>query len=157
ARYWRGESGGGVQEVAEAAAEVELLVAAAGERERVREWLQSECELSRGGMLRAGLLRTAEGEEERLLLDVHHLVVDGVSWRVLVGDLEVLCGQLQRGEEPRLGAASTSYKRWAELLEARAGEPELLERVEEWVRPEREQAGRLPVELEGGENRAWST
>jgi len=53
---------------------------------------------------------------------VHHLVVDGVSWRVLVGDLEELCEQQRAGGEPRLAEPSTSFKRWAELLERRAGE-----------------------------------
>src|SRR5207245_1137321 len=67
----------------------------------------------------AGLLETGEGDN-LLLLDVHHLVVDGVSWRVLVGDLETACEQLQGGGEVRLAGATTSYKRWSELLEERA-------------------------------------
>src|SRR4030088_1670206 len=107
-------------------------------------------------MLRAALLRTGEGEENLLFVDVHHLVVDGVSWRVLVGDLEGLCAQQRAGREPRLAEPSTSFKRWAELLEQRASELGE-ERVEEWTSEERERAGRLPLDLEGGENRAEST
>jgi len=103
-------------------------------------------------MLRAALLRTAAGEPNLLFLDVHHLVVDGVSWRVLIGDLEAACAQLLDGREPALPPATTPFKRWAELLEARAGEPDLLERLDEWTRPERERAGRLPVDLPDGRN-----
>src|SRR6266700_3710191 len=104
ARY-RQEGGEWVQEVLEAG---------------VVERLQGERELGEGPMLRAALLRTGEGEENLLYVDVHHLVVDGVSWRVLVGDLEELCEQQRQGREPRLAEPSTSFKRWAELLEQRA-------------------------------------
>src|SRR5205814_1936061 len=82
-----------------------------------------------------------------LLMDVHHLVVDGVSWRVLVGDLEVACGQLLAGQEVRLAPATTSFKRWAELLQARP--PALVE-------AERPGAGRLPLDMGRGENRVAS-
>src|SRR5204863_284839 len=78
-----------------------------GEREAVVERLQRERDLGRDPMLRAGLLR-GEGGEDVLVMDVHHLVVDGVSWRVLVGDLE----RALRGE--RVEEARTSYREWAE-------------------------------------------
>src|SRR6266496_4663680 len=156
ARYWREESGEWRQEVSETWSEPELLEAPVGELDEVVERLQGERELGGEAMLRGALLRTGEGEENLLFVDVHHLVVDGVSWRVLVGDLEVACEQLLGGREVRLAEASTSFKRWSELLEERAGEAALLERVEEWTRPERVEAGRLALDLEGGENLASS-
>ena len=103
-------------------------------------------------MLRAGLLRTPAGEDDQLFLDIHHLVVDGVSWRVLVGDLEAACEQLLAGREPRLAPATTPFKRWAELLHERAADHDLLERVERWTSPDRGRALRLPADLAGGRN-----
>jgi len=50
------------------------------------------------------LIEPGRGREARLLLAAHHLVVDGVSWRVLLEDLERVCGQLLRGESVTLPA-----------------------------------------------------
>ncbi|TMC08483.1 MAG: amino acid adenylation domain-containing protein [Chloroflexi bacterium] len=151
ARFWR-EAGRWAQEVAEAGPDPELVEADGADLEAVAERLQGPRDLGRDPMLRAALLATAAGEPNLLFLDVHHLVVDGVSWRVLIGDLEAACAQLLDGREPALAPATTPFKRWAELLEARAGEPDLLERLDEWTRPERERAGRLPVDLPDGRN-----
>src|SRR5207302_718279 len=99
----------------------------------------------------AALLHTGTGAPNLLFLDVHHLVVDGVSWRVLAGDLEAACGQLLEGREPRLSPATTPFRRWAELLGERAAAPDPGS-LDEWTRPERERAGRLPADLPGGRN-----
>ncbi|WP_369212913.1 amino acid adenylation domain-containing protein [Streptomyces flavofungini] len=56
----------------------------------------------------------------RLVLCVHHLVVDGVSWRVLTPDLRAACEAVAAGRAPVLDPAGTSFRRWAELLAAEA-------------------------------------
>ncbi len=48
---------------------------------------QRSLDLQRGPLLRAVLVTPADGTQ-RLLLGVHHLVVDGVSWRILLEDLQ---------------------------------------------------------------------
>ena len=53
------------------------------------------------------------GARTRLALVVHHLVVDGVSWRVLIEDLERGCSQAARGERVDLGPKTTSFRQWA--------------------------------------------
>src|SRR6185369_8137730 len=45
---------------------------------------QRSLDLGRGPLLRALHIRLTESGEERLLLAVHHLAVDGVSWRILL-------------------------------------------------------------------------
>ncbi|MFI1227664.1 MULTISPECIES: amino acid adenylation domain-containing protein [unclassified Streptomyces] len=52
----------------------------------------------------------------RLLLIIHHLAVDGVSWRVLEGDLALAWQALKEGRKPELQAAGTSFRRWSEHL-----------------------------------------
>jgi non-ribosomal peptide synthase protein (TIGR01720 family) len=154
ARYWRDAGGEWRQEVVEAAAAPppELVEADAADREAVVATLRRARDLSRDPMLRAGLLRTPAGEDDLLFLDIHHLVVDGVSWRVLVGDLELASEQLRSGGEPRLAPATTPFKRWAELLHERAAAADLLERAERWTSPDRGRALRLPTDLAGGRN-----
>ncbi|MEU5840146.1 amino acid adenylation domain-containing protein, partial [Streptomyces diacarni] len=50
------------------------------------------------------------GRTHRLLLVAHHLVVDTVSWRVLLEDLGTLVEQARQGQEPQLPAKSTSWR-----------------------------------------------
>ena len=64
----------------------------------------------------------------RLLVVAHHLVVDGVSWRILVPDLAVAGAQLGAGQQPRLAAVGTSMRRWAHALDTAAADPGELDR-----------------------------
>ena len=52
----------------------------------------------------------------RLLLMVHHLVVDGVSWRVLLPDLEAAWQDVRAGRPIGLVPVETSFARWSRLL-----------------------------------------
>ncbi|WP_437937133.1 amino acid adenylation domain-containing protein [Sorangium sp. So ce341] len=108
----------------------ELTARDAEELERVCTHVQQRFELDRGPLLRAALIDFAG--ETRLLLAAHHLVVDGVSWRVLIEDLGVALARLASGEAPSLGLKTSSFKRWGEALEALAREPEPAE-LEYWL------------------------
>ncbi|MER6915624.1 amino acid adenylation domain-containing protein [Streptomyces sp. NPDC000594] len=79
-----------------------------------------------GRMVRARVWH-ADGEEAgRLLLVVHHLVVDGVSWRILLDDLARAWAAVAEGRTPALDPVPTSFRGWAhalvELAAGRAGE-----------------------------------
>jgi len=84
---------------------------------------QGALDLGRGPVLKALLLEPGNGRTSRLLLAVHHLVVDGVSWRVLLEDLTTAYEQLARGERVALPPKTTSFQHWAKRLgdHARAG------------------------------------
>ncbi|HEX3591071.1 MAG TPA: condensation domain-containing protein, partial [Pseudonocardiaceae bacterium] len=73
-------------------------------------------DLTTGPLLRAVLYRFADGSPQRLLLVAHHLVVDGVSWRILLDDLDTAYHQARRGEVIDLGAKTTSWQRWSTAL-----------------------------------------
>ena len=62
-------------------------------------------------MLKAALFHRGDGD--RLLVVIHHLVVDGVSWRILLEDLSGLYEQLLSGGEGRLPLKSDSFRDWA--------------------------------------------
>ncbi|HEY2291009.1 MAG TPA: amino acid adenylation domain-containing protein [Thermoanaerobaculia bacterium] len=111
------EEGDGWRQTHAPAAPVPLLEAdlrgmPAGALEAAAEQLQSGLDLARGPLFTAALFRLAGGD--RLLLTAHHLVVDGVSWRLLLEDLAALY------EGRDLPPKTTSWKRWAELLAAHA-------------------------------------
>ncbi|WP_217143291.1 non-ribosomal peptide synthetase [Streptomyces sp. AC627_RSS907] len=69
-----------------------------------------------GVMLRAVWRRTAR----QLVVVVHHLVIDGVSWRVLMEDLATAWRQLATGGTVELPPVGTSFRRWTHLLERAA-------------------------------------
>ncbi|TWH41274.1 non-ribosomal peptide synthase protein (TIGR01720 family) [Rhodococcus rhodochrous J38] len=75
-----------------------------------------------------------------LTVVAHHLVVDGVSWRILLPDLGLAWGQIVSGQEPQLEAVGTSLRRWAHgLVEAapsRRSELPLWERILEGPDPD---------------------
>ncbi|MFD7609316.1 amino acid adenylation domain-containing protein [Streptomyces sp. NPDC059828] len=63
------------------------------------------------------------GVPGRLLLMAHHLVVDGVSWRVLLPDLAAAWRDVSAGRPVRLDPVETSFARWSRLLADRAMDP----------------------------------
>jgi amino acid adenylation domain-containing protein/non-ribosomal peptide synthase protein (TIGR01720 family) len=78
-------------------------------------------DLARGPLMRAALCRLRR--DDRLLLVAHHLVVDGVSWRILLEDLERGYRQHLRGEAIDLGPKTDAFPRWAEELHRLALDP----------------------------------
>ena len=77
---------------------------------------QAQLHLSEGPLLRAVWFDLGEGRVGRVLVAVHHLVVDGVSWRILLEDLASVCLQLMTGKKPVLPAKTSSFKYWSEQL-----------------------------------------
>ncbi len=83
---------------------------------RVAADVQASLDLAAGPLLRAAHVALGGDQPSRLLLVVHHLVVDGVSWRVLVEDVESAYRGLVNGEPVRLPAKTTSFQTWSERL-----------------------------------------
>ncbi|MFJ3624427.1 amino acid adenylation domain-containing protein, partial [Streptomyces iakyrus] len=70
----------------------------------------------------------------RLLIVLHHLAVDGVSWRILLPDLAAAWEQVKAGKTPRLEKSGTSVRRWTHALVEEAHRPERLAEMELWRR-----------------------
>ena len=90
------------------------------------------------------------------MLILHHLVVDGVSWRILLEDLHAALAALQRDEPVQLPAKTTSFRRWAEQLVAYAGSAAARAELSYWQRQPWSDAGRLPLDHPDGANTAGS-
>ncbi|MFF7934431.1 amino acid adenylation domain-containing protein [Streptomyces sp. NPDC007940] len=75
----------------------------------------------------------AEPGAGRLLVVLHHLVVDGVSWRILMADLAEAWQQVRSGRTPELPAVGTSARRWASALSAEALAPEREAELTYWL------------------------
>ncbi|WP_344369822.1 condensation domain-containing protein, partial [Streptomyces indiaensis] len=77
---------------------------------------QHALDLRMGSVVRGVFLRMPDTAPPRLFLAVHHLVMDGVSWRIVLEDLATAYEQLAAGGPADLGARSSSYGTWSRRL-----------------------------------------
>ncbi len=99
-----------------------------------------------GPLLQAALLHCPDGD--RLLLVIHHLVVDGVSWRIILEDLSLFYRQGLQGQVPQAPKKTASYKRWQENLTAYAQSQQLLEEAPYWDKVLSADVTPLPVDMQ---------
>ncbi|MER5362578.1 amino acid adenylation domain-containing protein [Streptomyces sp. NPDC002785] len=106
-------------------ADLEALVAAEAEA----AW--RGLDTAAGRMLRVVWFDAGPSAPGRLLITAHHLVVDGVSWRILLPDLAAAWQAAADGGQPSLAPNGTSFRRWAERLTEAAAERE--DEAELWL------------------------
>lgn len=99
--------------------------------ERAAE-LHGGLDLAHGPVLRARLFDLGKAHGARLLMVIHHLVVDAVSWRILIEDLTATYAQLSSGRQPAPLTRSTSVEEWAARLERYACSPEVEAQRDYW-------------------------
>ncbi|WP_155768353.1 non-ribosomal peptide synthetase, partial [Mycobacterium colombiense] len=68
----------------------------------------------------------------QLALVIHHLAVDGVSWRTLIEDLNIAWAQLHNAQPVALPVPGTSFARWSSLLADYAQSPEVAAQADAW-------------------------
>jgi len=95
--------------------------------------VQSGFDLAEGPLWRAVYLDLGEARSGRILLAAHHLVVDGVTWRVLLQDLQSLYDGLASDPEHALPAKTTSFRTWSQKLAERADSEHLREEAAWWM------------------------
>jgi non-ribosomal peptide synthase protein (TIGR01720 family) len=78
--------------------------------------VQSSLNIFDGPIVRVVLYR-CQGEKDRLLIVAHHLVIDGVSWRILIDDLETIYAAFMMTGRIALPAKTYSYRQWGNALE----------------------------------------
>ena len=110
--------------------------------------LQVSLSLSEGPIIRVALFDLGAEHPARLLFIIHHLVVDIISWQILLEDLQSLYEQLSKGESVKLPPKTTSFKEWSEKLSDYARSPALTEELEYWLAKKRLHVGRLPVDYQ---------
>ncbi|QCH24464.1 non-ribosomal peptide synthetase [Mycobacteroides salmoniphilum] len=70
----------------------------------------------------------------QLALVIHHLAVDGVSWRILLEDINIGWAQHRAGQPVVLPPGGTSFARWAALIDEQARTAEMAQHVDAWKR-----------------------
>lgn len=92
--------------------------------------IQQSINLSKGPLVKTALFQTGYGDH--LLIVIHHLVVDGVSWRILLEDFERGYRQIINGESVNLPEKTHAYKEWATGLKDYANTRAFLNEKEYW-------------------------
>ena len=110
--------------------------------------LQASLGLEEGPLFRAALYRLEGGD--RLLMVIHHLMVDGVSWRVLLEDLNAGYGLALKGEPVRLPPRTSSFKAWAERIQGYSRSASLEKEKAYWHGVAGTEPSSLPSDYEGG-------
>ena len=86
-----------------------------------------------GVMAQVTWLDDGPGVPGRLVVVVHHLAVDGVSWRVLIPDLAAAWAAAAAGRTPALEPVGVSFRQWAGLLARRAQDPAITAELPAWT------------------------
>jgi len=112
--------------------------------------VQTSLNLSEGPLLRVVQFHLGNDKSSRLLIVIHHLVIDGVSWRILLEDLQTALFQLTQGSSIQLPPKTTSFKQWVERLQEYGKTEKLTAELDYWcsvstVKP-------LPVDYPDGVN-----
>jgi amino acid adenylation domain-containing protein/non-ribosomal peptide synthase protein (TIGR01720 family) len=94
---------------------------------------QSRLSPGAGDVIQAAWFDGGPERAGRLLLAIHHLAVDGVSWRILLPDLQAAYEALDRGEAPDLDPVPTSLRTWSARLAEAAAAPEWEAQLPLWT------------------------
>ncbi|MEH2243340.1 amino acid adenylation domain-containing protein [Nostoc sp.] len=114
--------------------------------------LQSSLNILQGQLVKITLFDLGANKSMRLLLIIHHLVVDGVSWRILLEDLQTAYEHLKRKEAIQLPSKTTSFRQWAQKLQEYAFSTQLHSELEYWLAESRRQISPIPVDFAEGVN-----
>ena len=120
--------------------------------ERVASEVQRSLDLSRGPLARAVYLDLGRGRGGRLLMVIHHVVVDGVSWRIVLEDVVGGYEQLGVGSGVALPAKTTSFKAWSERVREYVRGGGVDGELAYWSRGGMEGLGEVPKDHAGGRN-----
>ncbi|MDD5627415.1 MAG: amino acid adenylation domain-containing protein, partial [Elusimicrobia bacterium] len=110
---------------------------------------QARFDIAKGPVFAACVLRGPQ-DRERLLLAAHHLVVDGVSWRIILEDLELAYRQAEAGEPIRLPSPSDPFQAWGRRLMSYARDGAAAGQWDYWLSV-RAAGPSVPVDFRRGE------
>lgn len=117
--------------------------------ERFAAGQQASLDLSAGPLLRVACFDLGTDRPNCVLVLFHHLVIDGVSWRILLEDIQFAYQQLKRGEALKLPAKTASFKRWAERLRKYARSEAVRGELDHWLARGSVPQTPLPVDYDG--------
>jgi non-ribosomal peptide synthase protein (TIGR01720 family) len=111
--------------------------------------LQASLNLADGPIIRVALFGFGPDRPGRVLIVIHHLACDIVSWPILLADLASLYDRLCRGDAIALPPKTSSYQQWARRLLEYGRRPDHAHELDFWRRECADPGARLPRDLPG--------
>jgi non-ribosomal peptide synthase protein (TIGR01720 family) len=108
--------------------------------------LQTNQDLFKSGLFQTLFFTSDQGNQNKMLLIAHHLLVDNISWQILVSDLESIYVQLSRDEKIALFAKTTSYHKWGQHLIELSKSGEFDDEIPFWK--EQHFSEKIPVDID---------
>lgn len=108
--------------------------------------------ITTGNLCKAVVFKNYDKKNTKLLIVIHHLAVDGVSWRIILEDLNKACKQLQNNQEVKLGAKTSSFKQWSERLQKFANSSLLSSEIPFWKKVAQTKVKNIDIDIAEGEN-----
>jgi non-ribosomal peptide synthase protein (TIGR01720 family) len=104
--------------------------------------------LEDGTLIRFMYFDLGASTPHKLLIVAHHLIVDNVSFHLLVNDLDTCLSQCAKGLEPRLESNTCSYKAWSEALTRSAEEGVFASESDYWLAQTRPASESMPCDMQ---------
>ncbi|MDY7024237.1 MAG: AMP-binding protein, partial [Cyanobacteriota bacterium] len=79
--------------------------------------LQGSFNLSEPPLIKLATFDLGSEQNNRLLIIIHHLIIDGISWRILLEDIQNILRASSQNKSFKLPAKTTSFKQWSESLQ----------------------------------------
>ena len=107
--------------------------------------LQASLDLATGEIAKVALFQLGKNQPNCLLFIIHHLAVDGVSWRILLEDLATAYQQVSRGQAIKLPEKTTSWQYWSDRLTEYA-QTQAVKELDYWVNQSNISTKTLPID-----------
>ncbi len=120
--------------------------------ENIASQTQESFDITSAPLFRFVYMDFGEKATHRLLIVFHHLIFDGLSWRVLIEDFVRAYQSLAQGKKPQFPPPSTPYTNWAQKLTAFADHPSVLESAPYWLKLAKQPVDSLKLDNPDGEN-----
>jgi len=114
--------------------------------------LQAGLDLQQGPLISLGGFHLGQGRPSQLFIAIHHLVVDGVSWRILLTDFQTVYECAIAQQPAQLPPKTHSYQQWANELIQFASAPEIQADLDYWKKIAQTKPIELPLNAKGKEN-----
>ncbi|BAZ43878.1 amino acid adenylation domain protein [Chondrocystis sp. NIES-4102] len=128
-------------------------------KEDIATKIQSSLDLASGKLIKIATFNLDANQGQLLLIVIHHLLIDGVSWRILLDDLQTALTQINQGQTIQLPAKTTSYKYWAQRLQQYAQTAIVKDELNYWLNllASARSLTPLPVDFPNSEGRVGDT
>ncbi|MEA5549589.1 amino acid adenylation domain-containing protein [Anabaena cylindrica UHCC 0172] len=107
----------------------------------VGERVQRSLNLTDGPLARSIWFNLGENRPSRLLIVIHHLIIDGVSWRILLQDLvEIISGS-------QLSPATSSFQEWSHFLQTYTNSTDMQAEIPFWLNTIQKETAKIPLDF----------